>query len=345
VKSGWKAGKYVSRSETLVFWSRTFKSRISPIVYRNVAVPWTKKRTACWMRGGWKTYQEQLWIQEERMRIEEGRLYRLRVDELEGMVRKRGEGTSMSEVGIQVDDSPQQPREELDEREKDIDSREQECAQRELEVRDRGKGVKERQRGVKERGRDMRDKEREFQEREKETREKERERREREKGVGRLDMGRYTPALDEDGERELNELKDEMDGRFLLSFFFLTTMTDVVIVLKLSRFRQTILTHGVQVLLLKLLSDLETNLSEMGQSRVQRRLSEIQKQLGSVMIAGVETDMERSEYMERLERRGGRAQVPREVGRGRGGRRRARATERREGVGKRQRGVSRVRAR
>ncbi|EDR05294.1 uncharacterized protein LACBIDRAFT_303046 [Laccaria bicolor S238N-H82] len=112
-------------------------------------------------------------------------------------------------------------------------------------------------------------------------------------------MGRYTPALDEDGERELNELKDEMD------------------VLKLSRFRQTILTHGVQVLLLKLLSDLETNSSEMGRSRVQRQLSEIQKQLGSVMIAGVETDMERSEYMERLERRGERAQVPRGVGRGR----------------------------
>ena len=46
----------------------------------------------------------------------------------------------------------------------------------------------------------MREKERAFQEREKETREKERERREREKGVGRLDMARYTPvALDEDG--------------------------------------------------------------------------------------------------------------------------------------------------
>ena len=39
----------------------------------------------------------------------------------------------------------------------------------------------------------------------------------------------------------------------------------------------------------------------MGRNRVQRRLSEIQKQLGSVMIAGVETDMERSEYMERLD--------------------------------------------
>jgi len=61
------------------------------------------------------------------------------------------------------------------------------------------------------------------------------------------------------------------------------------------------LTHGVQVLLLKLLSDLETNSSDMGRNRVQRRLSEIQKQLGSVMIAGVETDMERSEYMERLD--------------------------------------------
>ncbi|EDR15480.1 uncharacterized protein LACBIDRAFT_321333 [Laccaria bicolor S238N-H82] len=62
---------------------------------------------------------------------------------------------------------------------------------------------------------------------------------------------------------------------------------------KSSRFRQTISTHGVQVFFLKLLSDLETNSSEMGRSRVQRRLSEIQKQLGSVMIAGVETDMER----------------------------------------------------
>jgi hypothetical protein len=36
--------------------------------------------------------QEQLRIQEKRMRIEEGRLYRLRVDELGGMVRTRGEG-------------------------------------------------------------------------------------------------------------------------------------------------------------------------------------------------------------------------------------------------------------
>lgn len=45
--------------------------------------------------------QEQLRIQEERMRIEEGRLYRLRVDELEGMVRKReGSSSSMCEVGI-----------------------------------------------------------------------------------------------------------------------------------------------------------------------------------------------------------------------------------------------------
>jgi hypothetical protein len=174
--------------------------------------------------------QEQLRIQEERMRIEEGNLYRLRVGELEGMVRRRGEGAVMSEVGVQaqedvepVDDSqsqpqPQQPQEELDERERDIDSRELECAQRELEVRDREKGVKEREKGVKEREKDMREKEREFREREKETREKERERREREKGVGRLDMARYTPvALDEDGERELRELKDEMDGRFLLS--------------------------------------------------------------------------------------------------------------------------------
>ena len=34
------------------------------------------------------------------------------------------------------------------------------------------------------------------------------ERREQEKGVGRLDMARYTPiASDEDGERELRELK------------------------------------------------------------------------------------------------------------------------------------------
>ena len=173
--------------------------------------------------------QEQLRIQEERMRIEEGRLYRLRVDELEGMVRKRGEGTLMSEVGVQAQDDadgsqpqpqPQQPQEELDEREKDIDSREQECAQRELEVRDREKGIKERERGVKDRERDMREKEREFREREKETREKEKERREREKGVGRLDMARYTPvALDEDGERELRELKDEMDGRFPLLLF------------------------------------------------------------------------------------------------------------------------------
>ena len=69
----------------------------------------------------------------------------------------------------------------------------------------------------------MKEKEHEFQEREKETQEKERERREQEKGVGTLDMARYTPvALDEDGERELRELNDEIDGRFSLSSFVLT---------------------------------------------------------------------------------------------------------------------------
>ena len=49
------------------------------------------------------------------------------------------------------------------------------------------------------------------------------ERREHEEGVGRLDMARYMPvALDEDGERDLRELKDEMDGRFPLSSSVLT---------------------------------------------------------------------------------------------------------------------------
>jgi len=67
--------------------------------------------------------------------------------------------------------------------------------------------------GVKERERDIRQKEGEFQERERETREKGREKRERKKGVRRLDMAWHTPvALDEDGERVLRVLKDEMDG-------------------------------------------------------------------------------------------------------------------------------------
>ena len=153
------------------------------------------------------------------------------VDELEGMVRKRGEGALMSEVGVQVQDDigdsqsqpqlQQQPQEELDEREKDIDSREQECAQCELEVCNQEKGVKEHEKGVEEHKRDIREKERELREREKETWEKERGKRKREKGVGRLDMAWYMPvALDEDGERELRELKDEMDGRFLLLLCF-----------------------------------------------------------------------------------------------------------------------------
>ena len=76
----------------------------------------------------------------------------------------------------------------------------------------------------------MREREPGFREREKETWEKERETREREKGVRRLDMARYTPvALDEDGERELRELKVLSSFIFCFDDHYLVISSHVIV--------------------------------------------------------------------------------------------------------------------